>query len=149
MLESYLSLTNKRKAGKNKYDWMLIGISEGEVEPKVRELLPFTEKDIHFLWKSPYVLMQIETPPSQPMQQSILNTLDEIFQAHLASKNNKTAVNLLNDVCDISWATPDATLSVLLLNEKSVTEGKPPLCAEVSINPTLASVVTSDNLLEK
>lgn len=93
--------------------------------------------------------MQIETPPSQPMQQSILNTLDEIFQAHLASKNNKTAVNLLNDVCDISWATPDATLSVLLLNEKSVTEGKPPLCAEVSINPTLASVVTSDNLLEK
>lgn len=149
MLESYLSLTNKREAGKNKYDWMLIGISEGEVESKVRELLPFTEWDIHFLWKSPYVLMQIETPPSQPMQQSILNTLDEIFQAHLVSKNNKTAVNLLNDVCDISWATPDAALSVLLLNEKSVTEGKLPLCAEVSINPTLASVVTSDNLLEK
>ncbi|USS96816.1 competence/damage-inducible protein A [Serratia symbiotica] len=148
MLESYLSLTNKCEAGENKYDWMLIGISEGEVESKVRELLPFTEWDIHFLWESPYVLMQIETPPLQPMLQSILNTLDEIFQAHLVSKNN-TAVNLLNDVCDISWAMPDAALSVLLLNEKSVTERKPPLCAEVSINPMLASVVTSDNLLEK
>jgi len=149
MLESYLSLTNKREAGKNKYDCMLIGISEGEVGSKVRELLPFTEWDIHFLRKSPYVLIQIETPPSQHMQQLILNTLDEIFQVHPVSKNNKTAVNLLNDVYDISWTTPDAALSVLLLNEKSVAEGKPPLCAEVSVNPTLASFVTGDNLLGK
>ncbi|WP_279051457.1 isocitrate/isopropylmalate family dehydrogenase [Cedecea davisae] len=149
MMDGFLSLTEKREAGKNKYDWMLIGISEGEVGSKVRELLPFTEWDIHFLWKSPYVLVQIETPPSQPMPQAMLNKLDEIFDAQLVSKNNKTAVNLLNDICDIRWTTPDAALSVLLLNEKDAAGSKPLLSAEVSVSPTLASVVTGDNLLGK
>ncbi|MFP1909546.1 isocitrate/isopropylmalate family dehydrogenase [Lonsdalea quercina] len=147
MLEHYLSFTDKGEASSHNDDWMLIGISESEVGAKFEQLLPSANCDVHFLWKSPYILVRVETPLHSPLPQSIVAAADDIFRPYLVSKNNQTARERLRDIGNVRWRTADSALSACLQDENHTVDTGLTTEVEVAVAPPLAELLASDNLV--
>lgn len=149
MLEE--TLANSVEAGpeRQKHSWTLLGISESEVGSIVSALVTSTDWDSHFLWKSPYVIVQIETPEHRPLPLSVRQSLDRALRPYLVSKRNKTAGEILRGACSICWHTPDADLPAYLPAGALSRKGEPTVRMEVTVSPSLSELLNSEAHLGK
>ncbi|MCE1396668.1 MULTISPECIES: isocitrate/isopropylmalate dehydrogenase family protein [Enterobacter] len=149
MLEEALANNKDTGPERQKYCWTLIGISESEVGSIVNALATSTDWDSHFLWKSPYVIVQIETPAHRPLPLPVRQSLDSALRPYLVSKRNKTAGEILRDACSIRWHTPDAALSAYLPAGGLPRQGEPTVQMDVTVSPSLSELLNSDARLGK
>ncbi|OSN02902.1 molybdenum cofactor biosynthesis protein [Lonsdalea britannica] len=145
MLDQYLSANTEIEPARKKYTWMLLGISESEVGSTVSELVQAAECDVHFLWKSPYVIVQIVTPMKTPLPTTILERLNSALHPNLVSECNKTASEILLETCNVSWNTADAGLSALLPKRDNGKESETRLSVNISVTPVMADVLSSSD----
>ncbi|ECF5952135.1 competence/damage-inducible protein A, partial [Salmonella enterica subsp. diarizonae] len=144
MLDDLLSGREHSEPAKTTSSWTLIGISESEVGSIVSALVSSTAWDVHFLWKSPYVIVQIETPEHSPLPLPVWQSLDRALRPYLVSKRNKKASEILQDTCNVRWQTADVELSSYLPVARKKTGGEPVLCIDVAVNPSLVDVLESE-----
>jgi molybdenum cofactor synthesis domain-containing protein len=149
MLDDALSGREHSESGKKKSNWTLIGITESEVSSIVGTLISSAAWDVHFLWKSPYVIVQIEAPEHSPLPLPVRQSLDHALRPYLVSKCNKTAGEILQNTCNVRWQTADTELSSYLPIESKKAGSEPALCIDVAVNPPLVDVLDSDTLLGK
>ncbi|EHK0867453.1 isocitrate/isopropylmalate dehydrogenase family protein [Salmonella enterica] len=144
MLDDLLSGREHSEPAKTTSSWTLIGISESEVGSIVSALVSSTAWDVHFLWKSPYVIVQIETPEHSPLPLPVWQSLDRALRPYLVSKRNKKASEILQDTCNVRWQTADVELSSYLPVARKKTGGEPVFCIDVAVNPYLVDVLESE-----
>lgn len=145
MLDGVLSGRESGESGRIKSTWTLIGISESEVGSIVDALVSSATWDVHFLWKSPYVIVQIETPEHTPLPLLVRQSLDQALRPHLVSKCNQTAGEILQNTCNVLWQTADAELSSYLPMVSKKVESEPELYIDVAVNPPLVDILISDS----
>ncbi|BBS36827.1 hypothetical protein WP5S18E01_16740 [Enterobacter cloacae] len=147
MLDDALSDKGTREPERKKHSWTLIGISESEVGSIVNALVTSSAWDVHFLWKSPYVIVQIETPEHSPLPLPVRQSLDLALRPYLVSKRNKTAGEILQDACSVRWQTSDAELSTYLPAECRSRRGESPVQIDVTVAPSLTDLLSSGERL--
>lgn len=149
MLDEVLSGCEHSELRRKKSTWTLIGISESEVSSSVGSLISSAACSMHFLWKSPYVIVQIETPEHSPLPLNIRQSLDRELRPYLVSKNNKTAGDILQKTCNVRWQTTDDELSFYLPMGGKKSENYPEIFVDISVNPALVDMLDSDTWLRQ
>ncbi|WP_237387885.1 isocitrate/isopropylmalate dehydrogenase family protein [Xenorhabdus sp. Sc-CR9] len=96
------------------YHWTLISISESKVGVMVDKFFNGIECNIHYLWKAPYVIVQILTPADFPLSTQKIADFESMFEGKLVSNCQMTALEKLSEQYRIDWHTDDDELSTYL-----------------------------------
>ncbi|EJF77771.1 molybdenum cofactor synthesis domain-containing protein [Bartonella sp. DB5-6] len=142
LLENYLEHNEKKysSVSRAQYAWTLIGIDESTIAHFVDchfENEPFER---HFLWKSPYVLVQLVGQSSAPLAQHLIEEFENHFRPYLVGAEVTTASKQLAMRAKVHWfATDPHLLQYFQPTEKTEKSAKnvPELEVEVSLSPSL------------
>lgn len=149
MLDDFLLAHDYTESSRGKFTWTLIGISESEVGSLVNSLVASAGIDVHFIWKSPYVIVQIDESENCPLPLSVQQRLSHELSPYLVSQSNKTAGEILQNSWNICWKTDDPELLPYLPIESKKAGSKSAVCIDVAVNPPLGNVLGSSVLLRK
>ena len=111
MLESYLTrFDNNRLQEKNEYCWSFIGINESEIAAWIDKNLLQQEFEAHYLWRSPYVIVQLVTYSSAQLDNTFITQLKNKFKDYLVGDGIITAKELILGKTHIQWTSPQEKL---------------------------------------
>lgn len=124
-----------------KYHWTLIGISEGEIGQIFNQFFPPEDFEVHFLWKSPYVQVELKLNHFQLMKLESLEKIEEVLQPYIVSRKREKASDILKKVASIKWEFEDPSLSKYLSSSNTETASH---AVNVEIEPKLNVILEGD-----
>ncbi|WP_330169138.1 isocitrate/isopropylmalate dehydrogenase family protein [Bartonella grahamii] len=139
LLENYLEYNKKKysSVSRAEYAWTLIGIDESTIAHWVDCHLANEPFERHFLWKSPYVLVQLVGQSSTPLAQPLIEEFENHFRQYLVGAEVTTACQQLAKHVEVHWLIHDQHL---LKYFQPIEKGKkdiPKLEVEVSLSPSI------------
>ncbi|WP_455476393.1 isocitrate/isopropylmalate family dehydrogenase [Bartonella sp. B17] len=149
MLENYLRQFAYLQEQKKTYHWVLIGISEGEIGRKVQKMNLAEEHNVHFLWKSPYVFVEIETAHDASLSTEALAKFEQEFSGYIVSRDKKTALDILTAHYNVIWETKDNALQSCLPTTIPDKRNLPRCNVSVQIEPAFQTLITSTEVMGK
>ncbi|WP_208436107.1 isocitrate/isopropylmalate family dehydrogenase [Bartonella phoceensis] len=139
ILEDYLEHNEKKYSvvSRAQYAWTLIGIDESTIAHWVDCHLEKEPFERHFLWKSPYVLVQLVGQSSILLAQHLIEEFENHFRPYLVGAEITTARKQLAMHAEVHWLVNDSLLlKYFQPTEKSV-KNVPQLEVEISLSPSL------------
>ncbi|WP_340610497.1 isocitrate/isopropylmalate dehydrogenase family protein [Xenorhabdus bharatensis] len=149
MLSEEYSISPAVGARELNYQWTLIGISESKVGMLVNSFFDDVECDINYLWKAPYVIVQVTTPADLPLSEQKLTDFGFMFDGKLVSNCQTTAMEKLKEEYCIDWCTDDAELQEYLRIEYPVNYTQKPLSVSVTASPSIQTFLLDGEILGK
>lgn len=139
LLEDYLQLGEQNSSfiSRAQYAWTLIGIDESTLAHWVDchfENEPFER---HFLWKSPYVLVQLVGQSSTPLAEHLIEEFENHFRPYLVGAEITTACKQLAMYAEVCWLANDPHLLKYFQKVEKKAKNIPQLEVEVSLSPSL------------
>ncbi|AGF74867.1 hypothetical protein BAnh1_09970 [Bartonella australis AUST/NH1] len=127
---------------KHQYAWTLIGISESEIANWVDEHLADHLFESHFLWKSPYVIVQLVSLSAAPLSKIAKENFEKRFRKYLVGAEITTAQKKLAPIASIQFSSQDPNLLKYLQKEVDLNKGENKLQIEanININPSIEEV---------
>ncbi|GAA4665598.1 hypothetical protein GCM10023262_13250 [Bartonella pachyuromydis] len=139
LLEDYLQHGEKNYSfiSRAQYAWTLIGIDESTIAHWVDchfENEPFER---HFLWKNPYVLVQLVGQSSTPLAGHLIEEFENHFRPYLVGAEITTAREQLAMYTEVCWSANDPHLLKYFQEAGKSVKNIPQLEVEVSLSPSL------------
>ncbi|WP_375626767.1 isocitrate/isopropylmalate family dehydrogenase [Bartonella sp. MU37NMGALS] len=149
LLENYLEHNEKKysfvsRAG---YAWTLIGIDESTIAQWVDCHLENEPFERHFLWKSPYVLVQLVGQSSAPLAQHLIEQFEDHFHSYLVGAEVTTACKQLKKHTEVHWSSNDPYLLKYFQPIEKSTKNIPLLEVEVSLEPSIETLENQEESL--
>ncbi|TDB56087.1 isocitrate/isopropylmalate dehydrogenase family protein [Photorhabdus luminescens] len=129
------------------YHWTLIGVSESKVATMVNAFFDGVECDIHYLWKAPYVVVQVITPADAPLSVQQLANFGAMFENKLVSDCQMTAMEKLSEQYRINWFTDDDELNTYLHATYAVNNPSKSLSVNITAFPSISSFLSGEEML--
>ncbi|MET3560760.1 molybdenum cofactor synthesis domain-containing protein [Bartonella japonica] len=139
LLEEYLEHGEKKYSfvTRAQYAWTLIGIDESTIAHWVDDHFATEPFERHFLWKSPYVLVQLIGQSSTPLAQHLIEEFENYFRPYLVGTGITTAREQLAMYAEVYWLGNDPLLLKYFQPIEKNEENVPQLEVEVSLSPSL------------
>ncbi|WP_406604185.1 isocitrate/isopropylmalate family dehydrogenase [Bartonella gliris] len=139
LLEDYLEHGEKKYSpvSRAQYAWTLIGIDESSIAHWVDDHFANEPFERHFLWKSPYVLVQLVGHSSMPLAQHFIEEFEDHFHPYLVGAEVTTAREQLAMHAEVHWSANDPQLLKYFQAREKGAKSLPQLEAEISLSPCL------------
>ncbi|WP_336294187.1 isocitrate/isopropylmalate family dehydrogenase [Bartonella sp. CB169] len=139
LLEDYLKHGEKKYSlvPRAQYAWTLIGRDESTIAHWVDCHFANQPFERHFLWKSPYVLVQLVGNSSTPLEQHLIEEFENHFRPCLVAAEITTARGQLAMHAEVHWYASDPMLLKHFQPIEKDTKDIPLLEVEVSLSPSL------------
>lgn len=118
----------------------MIGIDESTIAHWVDDHFANEPFERHFLWKSPYVLVQLVGQSSTSLAQHLIEELENYFCPYLVGAEITTACKQLAMHLEVYWSADDPHLLKYFQAIEKGTEDVSQLEAEVSLAPSLETL---------
>nr|AAM88784.1 CinA-like protein [Photorhabdus luminescens] len=129
------------------YHWTLIGVSESKVGTMVNAFFDGVECDIHYLWKAPYIVVEVTTPADAPLSVQQLANFGAMFENELVSDCQMTAMEKLSERYRINWFTDDDELNTYLHTTYAVNSPLKSLSVNITAFPSINSFLSGEEML--
>ncbi|WP_438721442.1 isocitrate/isopropylmalate family dehydrogenase [Bartonella rochalimae] len=142
LLEDYLKHNEKEYSpvSRPQYVWTLIGIDESTIANWVDCHFVNEPFERHFLWKSPYVLVQLIGQSSVPLAQHLIEKFESHFCSYLVGAEITTAREQLAMHVEVHWSANDPLLLKYFQSIEKNTSNVPQIEAEVNLSPSLETL---------
>ncbi|WP_375644021.1 MULTISPECIES: isocitrate/isopropylmalate family dehydrogenase [unclassified Bartonella] len=149
LLENYLEHNEKNYSSVSRagYAWTLIGIDESSIAQWVDCHLENEPFERHFLWKSPYVLVQLVGQSEAPLGQHFVEEFENHFHPYLVGAEVTTACKQLAMHAEVHWSSSDQHLLKYFQPIKKSTKDIPKLEVEVSLSPFIKTLENQEESL--
>ncbi|UNE54865.1 isocitrate/isopropylmalate dehydrogenase family protein [Bartonella machadoae] len=139
LLEHYLEHGEKKyfTVPRAQYAWTLIGIDESTIAHWVDSHFANEPFERHFLWKSPYVLVQLIGNSSTPLAQHLIEEFEDHFRPYLVGAEITTACQQLARYAEVHWSASDPMLLKYFQQTEKNAKALPQLEVKVSLSPSL------------
>ncbi|UTO28926.1 isocitrate/isopropylmalate dehydrogenase family protein [Bartonella harrusi] len=139
LLEHYLEHGEQRYStvSRAQYAWTLIGIDESTIAHWVDSHFANEPFERHFLWKSPYVLVQLIGNSSTPLAQHLIEEFEDHFRPYLVGAEITTAYQQLAMHTEVYWLANDPMLLKYFQPTEKNAKDLPQLEVKVSLSPSL------------
>ncbi|WP_273782719.1 isocitrate/isopropylmalate family dehydrogenase [Bartonella sp. ML69XJBT] len=139
LLEDYLQHdeTKYSPVSRAQYAWTLIGIDESTLAHWVDDHFENEPFERHFLWKSPYVLVQLVGQSSTPLAEHLIEEFENHFRPYLVGAEITTAYKQLAMHAEVRWLANDLHLLKYFQPIEKSAKNVPQLEVEVSLSPPL------------
>ncbi|WP_208434465.1 isocitrate/isopropylmalate dehydrogenase family protein [Bartonella taylorii] len=139
LLENYLEHNEKKysSVSRAQYAWTLIGIDESTIAQWVDCHLENEPFERHFLWKSPYVLVQLVGQSEAPLAQHLIEEFENHFRPYFLGAEVTTASKQLAMRAEVHWFATDPHLLRYFHSTEKSAKNVPKLEVEVSLSPSL------------
>lgn len=139
LLEHYLEQSDQKCSTMSyaKHVWTLIGIDESTIASWVDCFFADVPFERHFLWKSPYVIVQFTGQSSTPLARHLIEQFENKFHQYLVGAGITTAREQLAMHAEVHWSTHDPYLLKYFPPTEKNTKTVPQLKAEISLSPSL------------
>ncbi|MDD7804875.1 MAG: isocitrate/isopropylmalate dehydrogenase family protein [Endozoicomonas sp. (ex Botrylloides leachii)] len=112
MLTKALPQTTQKIEEESIYIWHLLGTSEGEVGSYFDKALSGIESETHFLWKYPYIIVEVKT---KCLTSEKLTSINSDLKSYIVSQNGKKASDLLIESSHkVNWCCADSQTQDIL-----------------------------------
>ncbi|MGF7158008.1 isocitrate/isopropylmalate family dehydrogenase [Bartonella heixiaziensis] len=142
LLENYLEHNEKKYSpvSRAQYAWTLIGIDESTIAQWVDCHLENEPFEQHFLWKSPYVLVQLVGQSSAPLAQHLIEQFEDHFRPYLVGAEVTTAREQLEKHTEVHWSVNDPYLLKYFQPIEKGIKDIQQIEVEVSLSPSLETL---------
>ncbi|EJF82562.1 molybdenum cofactor synthesis domain-containing protein [Cardidatus Bartonella washoeensis 085-0475] len=142
LLEDYLENDEKKysSVSRTQYAWTLIGIDESTIAHWVDGHFTNEPFEQHFLWKSPYVLVQLVGQSSAPLAQHLIEEFEHHFRPYLVGAEITTACKQLAMHAEVHWSANDPNLLKYFQSIEKGTKGISQFEVEVSLSPSIETL---------
>ncbi|WP_409360920.1 isocitrate/isopropylmalate family dehydrogenase [Bartonella heixiaziensis] len=142
LLENYLENNEKKYSpvSRAQYAWTLIGIDESTIAQWVDCHLENEPFERHFLWKSPYVLVQLVGQSSAPLAQHLIEQFEDHFRPYLVGAEVTTAREQLEKHTEVHWSVNDPYLLKYFQPIEKGIKDIQQIEVEVSLSPSLETL---------
>ncbi|PIT68490.1 isocitrate/isopropylmalate family dehydrogenase [Bartonella tribocorum] len=146
LLEDYLQQNEKKYSSLSRaeYAWTLIGIDESTIAHFVDCHFANEPFERHFLWKSPYVLVQLigqsSTPLAPPLSPHLIEEFENHFHPYLVGREVTTAYKQLAMRAEVHWSIHDPELLKYFHAPEKNAKNLPQLAVEVSLSPSIETL---------
>ncbi|WP_375673703.1 isocitrate/isopropylmalate family dehydrogenase [Bartonella sp. TS82HLJMH] len=149
LLENYLEQNEKKYSSVSRagYAWTLIGIDESTIAQWVDCHLENEPFERHFLWKSPYVLVQLIGQSEAPLEQHFVEEFENHFHPYLVGAEVTTACKQLAMHAEVHWFSNDPRLLKYFQPIEKSTKNIPKLEVEVSLLPSIETLENQEESL--
>ncbi|GAA5108396.1 hypothetical protein GCM10023261_10610 [Bartonella jaculi] len=149
LLEDYLEHGEKKYSpvSRAQYAWTLIGIDESSIAHWVDNHLADEPFERHFLWKSPYVLVQLVGQSPAPLAQHLIEQFENHFHPYLVGAEITTAGEQLAMHAEVHWSANDPQLLKYFQPIEKATKDIPLLEVEVSLSPSVETLENQEESL--
>ncbi|WP_273788219.1 isocitrate/isopropylmalate dehydrogenase family protein [Bartonella grahamii] len=149
LLENYLEHNEKKYSSVShaRYAWTLIGIDESTIAQWVDCHLENEPFERHFLWKSPYVLVQLVGQSEAPLAQHLIEQFEDHFCPYLVGAEVTTAREQLEKHTEVHWSVNDPYLLKYFQPIEKSTKNIPKLEVEVSLEPSIETLENQEESL--
>ncbi|WP_208442095.1 isocitrate/isopropylmalate dehydrogenase family protein [Bartonella raoultii] len=139
LLEDYLQQNEKKYSSQSRaeYAWTLIGIDESTLAHWVDHHFAHAPFERHFLWKSPYVLVQLVGQSSTPLAQSLIKEFENHFRPHLVGREVTTASQQLAKYAQVHWLIDDPLLLKYFHAPEKSAKNIPQIEVSVRLSPSI------------
>ncbi|WP_273760495.1 isocitrate/isopropylmalate family dehydrogenase [Bartonella sp. ML70XJBT.G] len=139
LLEDYLQHdeTKYSLVSRAQYAWTLIGIDESTLAHWVDDHFENEPFERHFLWKSPYVLVQLVGQSSTPLAEHLIEEFENYFRPYLVGAEITTAYKQLAVHAEVRWLANDPHLLKHFQPIEKIAKNVSKLEVEVSLSPPL------------
>ncbi|WP_212112950.1 isocitrate/isopropylmalate family dehydrogenase [Bartonella queenslandensis] len=139
LLEDYLKVHEKKysSVSRTQYAWTLIGIDESTLAHWVDHHFANEPFERHFLWKSPYVLVQLIGQSSTPLAQHLIEEFENHFHPYLVGREVTTACKQLAMHTDVHWLIDDPLLLQYFHATEKSANNISKLEVEVRLSPSI------------
>ncbi|WP_273789502.1 isocitrate/isopropylmalate family dehydrogenase [Bartonella sp. ML70XJBT] len=139
LLEDYLQQNEKKYSSLSRaeYAWTLIGIDESTLAHWVDRHFANAPFERHFLWKSPYVLVQLVGQSSTPLAPPLIEEFEHHFRAHLVGREITTACQQLAKYAQVHWLIDDPLLLKYFQTPETSPQNIPQIEVGVSLSPSI------------
>ncbi|WP_273758554.1 isocitrate/isopropylmalate dehydrogenase family protein [Bartonella sp. AU55XJBT] len=142
LLENYLQQNEKKYSSPSRaeYAWTLIGIDESTLAHWVDRHFAHAPFERHFLWKSPYVLVQLVGQSSTPLAQSLIEEFEHHFRSHLVGREVTTACQQLAKYAQVHWLIDDPHLLKYFQTPEKNPQNIPQIEVAVRLSPSIETL---------
>ncbi|WP_332065643.1 isocitrate/isopropylmalate family dehydrogenase [Bartonella sp. CB189] len=148
LLEDYLEKIDYSTVQRVQYAWTLIGIGESKIASWVDRYFANEAFERHFLWRSPYVIVQLTGQSSIPLAPHLIKKFENHFAPYLVGKEITTArEQLAKEEVIVCWSTNDPLLAEYFQPMEKRTEDIPQVKAYVDLSPSLKILKQQDKSL--
>ncbi|WP_455479092.1 isocitrate/isopropylmalate family dehydrogenase [Bartonella sp. B23] len=139
LLEDYLKYGEKEYSlvSRTHYAWTFIGLSESTIAHWVDRHFANEPFERHFLWRSPYILVQLVGNSSTPLAQHLIEEFENNFRPYLVGAEITTACQQLAMHVGIQWSSKDPMLLKYFQPIEKSAAHVPLLEVEISLSPAL------------
>ncbi|MBX4335161.1 isocitrate/isopropylmalate family dehydrogenase [Bartonella raoultii] len=137
LLEDYLEQKKHFTLSRAQYAWTFIGIDESTIAHWVDVHFAKEPFERHFLWKSPYVLVQLIGQSSVALEQHLIEEFENHFRPYLVSTQITTAREQLAMHAQVHWLADDPLLLKYFQPIEQSVKNTPKIEVEVSLSPSL------------
>ncbi|WP_336288078.1 isocitrate/isopropylmalate family dehydrogenase [Bartonella sp. CB60] len=137
LLEKYLEQADHFTVSCAKYVWTFIGIDESTIAHFVDRYFADEPFERRFLWKSPYVIVQLVGQSSVPLAQHLIEKFEAQFHQYLVGAEITTAYKQLTRQAIVHWFANDPLLLKYFHPTEKNVQDIPFLEVEVSLSPSL------------
>ncbi|CAK02239.1 hypothetical protein BT_2082 [Bartonella tribocorum CIP 105476] len=142
LLEYYLEHGEKKYSSLSRaeYAWTLIGIDESTIAHWVDRHFANEPFERHFLWKSPYVLVQLIGQSSTPLAPHLIEEFENHFHPYLVGREVTTAYKQLAMRAEVHWSIHDPQLLKYFHAPEKNAKSLPQLAVEVRLSPSIETL---------
>ncbi|WP_455473873.1 isocitrate/isopropylmalate family dehydrogenase [Bartonella sp. B30(2025)] len=140
LLEHYLEKTEHLTVSRAKHVWTLIGAGESEIANWIDHYFADELFERHFVWRSPYVIVQLIGLSSTPLAQHLIEKFETQFCQYLVGAEVTTACEKLATQATVRWSTNDQFLLEYLQPTEENIKNLPQIEAEVKLSPSLETI---------
>lgn len=115
----------------------MIGIDESTLAHWVDHHFANEPFERHFLWKSPYVLVQLVGQSSTPLAPPLIEEFEHHFRPHLVGREVTTAGQQLAKYAQIQWLIDDPHLLKYFQTPETSPQNIPQIEVAVSLSPSI------------
>ncbi|WP_039758382.1 isocitrate/isopropylmalate family dehydrogenase [Bartonella queenslandensis] len=139
LLEDFLQQGEKKysSVSRAEYAWTMIGIDESTLAHWVDHHFANEPFERHFLWKSPYVLVQLIGQSSTPLAQPLIEEFENHFRPYLVGREVTTAWKQLAMHAEVHWLINDPLLLQYFHATEKSAKNLPQLAVEVRLSPSI------------
>ncbi|WP_455480511.1 isocitrate/isopropylmalate family dehydrogenase [Bartonella sp. B12(2025)] len=149
LLEDYLEYSEKKYSpvSRVQYAWTFIGIDESTIAHWVDCHFANEPFERHFLWKSPYILVQLIGKLSTPLAQHLIEEFENHFRPYFVGAEITTACKQLARQVEVRWSSNDPMLLKYFQSTEKSEKNVPLLEVEVSLSPSLETLENQEESL--
>ncbi len=142
LLEDYLQQNEKKYSSLSRaeYAWTLIGIDESTIAHFVDRHFANEPFERHFLWKSPYVLVQLIGQSSTPLAPHLIEEFENHFHPYLVGREVTTACKQLAMHAEVHWSIHDPQLLKYFHAPEKNAKNLPQFAVEVRLSPSIETL---------